>query len=238
MKTSPIYEKVASTLRQRILQGYYKPGMSLPPERELCDTLHVSRITIRRALEILEEERLVDRLHGSGTYVSPHPSQRIPLMVDYTGSMRRHAPALKRQLLFWQHEPPQTEMASGMGLAPDSMVLHARRRDRSDRTAVAVDDTYLPAPFSKRINAAILKRVDFVEVWIKTEHLHIERITQRVEAVAATPEWASLLEVAPGMPLLRATEIYFSQGGVACGLFISHYLPPHIMLVSEYRRNR
>lgn len=235
MNTGPIYETVAGKLRQRILRGHYKPGMTLPPERELCDTLHVSRITVRRALEILKEERLVDRRHGSGTYVSPHPSQRIPLMVDYTGSMRRHAPALRRQLLFSRREPPPAEVATELGLDTPVPLLHARRRDRCGQDAVAVDDAYLPAPFSERLTVADLKRVDFVEVWIKTAQLQIERIVQRVEAVAASPEWAALLEVAAGTPLLRATEIYHAQGDKPCGVFVSHYRPAHIMLVSEYR---
>ena len=60
-------------LRQAILGGTFRPGSQLPTEAELCEMLGVSRTVVREALRVLEEEGLVARRHGVGTFVRNHP---------------------------------------------------------------------------------------------------------------------------------------------------------------------
>ena len=60
-------------LRQAILQGTYRPGSQLPTEAELCELLGVSRTVVREALRVLEDDGLVARRHGIGTFVRNHP---------------------------------------------------------------------------------------------------------------------------------------------------------------------
>ena len=60
-------------LRQAILGGTFRPGSQLPTEAELCAMLGVSRTVVREALRVLEDEGLVTRRHGVGTFVRNHP---------------------------------------------------------------------------------------------------------------------------------------------------------------------
>lgn len=60
-------------LRQAILGGTFRPGSQLPTEAELCETLGVSRTVVREALRVLEDDGLVARRHGVGTFVRDHP---------------------------------------------------------------------------------------------------------------------------------------------------------------------
>ena len=60
-------------LRQAIAQGTFRPGSQLPTEAELCQMLGVSRTVVREALRVLEEDGLVARRHGVGTFVRDHP---------------------------------------------------------------------------------------------------------------------------------------------------------------------
>jgi GntR family transcriptional repressor for pyruvate dehydrogenase complex len=57
-------------LRAAILSGAYGTGDRLPPERDIARQLGTSRSTIRNALQLLEEDELVTRKAGSGTYVA------------------------------------------------------------------------------------------------------------------------------------------------------------------------
>ena len=65
--------RIAAALRQSILDGAYAYGDKLPAERELARLFSASRSTVRRALDRLEETRLVIRRVGSGTFVSHAP---------------------------------------------------------------------------------------------------------------------------------------------------------------------
>src|ERR1041385_3303152 len=60
-------------LRQAITGGTFRPGSQLPTEAELCEMLGVSRTVVREALRVLEDEGLVARRHGVGTFVRNHP---------------------------------------------------------------------------------------------------------------------------------------------------------------------
>jgi len=66
-------EVAEQELRQAITRGAYRPGSQLPTEAELCEMLGVSRTVVREALRMLEDDGLVTRRHGVGTFVRNHP---------------------------------------------------------------------------------------------------------------------------------------------------------------------
>ena len=66
-------EVAQQELRQAITGGTYRPGSQLPTEAELCEMLGVSRTVVREALRVLEDDGLVARRHGVGTFVRNHP---------------------------------------------------------------------------------------------------------------------------------------------------------------------
>ena len=87
------YNMVAEALRNRILRNELQPGRQLPSEHELCREFRTSRITIRRAMQLLEEELLVRRRQGSGTFVTAKPARKIPVLsAKFDASLKRHAP--------------------------------------------------------------------------------------------------------------------------------------------------
>ncbi len=65
----PLYLQVFNSLKNSITDGEYKDGDQLPSERALCDKFNVSRISIRKALDMLEREGIVYSVHGKGNFV-------------------------------------------------------------------------------------------------------------------------------------------------------------------------
>jgi len=65
-------EVAQQELRQAITGGAYRPGSQLPTEAVLCEMLGVSRTVVREALRVLEDDGLVARRHGVGTFVRNH----------------------------------------------------------------------------------------------------------------------------------------------------------------------
>ena len=72
----PIYQQITMHIRKRIEQGELVPGQLLPPLAELAQLLAVGQMTVRKALEELASQNLVQTRHGSGTRVAnPHAPQ-------------------------------------------------------------------------------------------------------------------------------------------------------------------
>ena len=76
MAEQPKYLQVADTLRREIAEGIFRDGQTLMTEEELRVRFDVSRQTIRQAISLLEDDGLVDRRRGSGTYVRHGPRRR------------------------------------------------------------------------------------------------------------------------------------------------------------------
>lgn len=80
----PLFRQIATRLRYEIAQGHLAPGNLLPPLRRAEAQWRVSLHTVRRAYALLEEEGLLETVHGSGTRVSvtPHGSATLEMTTD------------------------------------------------------------------------------------------------------------------------------------------------------------
>lgn len=70
MQEQNLYENVKKKICRMIYEDIYQDGDLIPPERRLSEELGVSRVTVRKALKLLEEERIIERIQGSGTRVA------------------------------------------------------------------------------------------------------------------------------------------------------------------------
>ncbi len=68
-KPLPVYLQIAELLARQIKAGYWHSGERLPTEAELAQTLPVAVGTLRKSLGLLEEQGVLERIQGSGTYV-------------------------------------------------------------------------------------------------------------------------------------------------------------------------
>src|SRR5436190_7732678 len=68
-----LYYQVQHTIAQRISRGEYQPGSQLPSESEFSRELGVSRVTVREALRVLAQEKVLLKIQGRGTFVSNNP---------------------------------------------------------------------------------------------------------------------------------------------------------------------
>ena len=76
----PLFTAVRDQLERLIGEGIYPPGSQLPAEEDLAKELGVSRVTLREALRVLEEDGVLTRQHGIGTYVNlPMPQTMVRL---------------------------------------------------------------------------------------------------------------------------------------------------------------
>ncbi|MEY3017059.1 MAG: hypothetical protein RL336_194 [Pseudomonadota bacterium] len=100
----PLYKQVYDVLTKRLVDGYWKPSEVLPSEMALADELGVSQGTVRKALNQMVSEQLLERRQGKGTYVAEHTSE---------SSLTR---------FFRLREP------KGQSLFPETVVLGCERR--------------------------------------------------------------------------------------------------------------
>lgn len=133
---------VAKALRERIVTHKLGPGDRLPSEPELALSLGVSRSTLRAGIALLEEDGLVRRLHGSGTYVAHRPGVRNDLSRNFSVSAMIAAmgvqPGSVDERCAAEHAPPH--VAAALGVRAGTPVSALRRVRTADGRRV-VDST-------------------------------------------------------------------------------------------------
>ena len=90
-KRIPLHQRVAERLRREIRRDS-ATGDRLPSETALAVRCKVSTRTVREALATLAEEGLIERRHGSGTYVAPTASRRVAILIAFDVGHSRTSP--------------------------------------------------------------------------------------------------------------------------------------------------
>jgi GntR family transcriptional repressor for pyruvate dehydrogenase complex len=87
MSKELIYEKVYNQIKQRIVEGDWKPGEKIPTVPQLAQDLEVGISSVREAIRILEKQKILKIIQGSGTFISDHelwnsPSDQFDFMTN------------------------------------------------------------------------------------------------------------------------------------------------------------
>ena len=227
------HEKVYNYLRRQITEGHYASGQKLPAERELSEQFGVSRITTRHAVRLLSEQGLVERFRGRGTFIRATRSKKIPILnTDFTGSLRKEAPNMRRELLSCRQTIPIAPIAEQLGLLKSEKCLFAQRLDLLEGEPVACDKAYIPLKYATSLDEKILVRIDFLEVWLEKEKIKKSHSTESVEAVIADKQISERLNILKGNPILLATDIMYDSDGRVFAVFESYYRGDKIKLIS------
>jgi GntR family transcriptional regulator len=133
---------IAERLRRRVRDGELRAGARLPSEPELARSLGVSRSSLRAAITLLEEDGLLRRLHGSGTYVTHKPLLRNDLSRNFGVSSMIAATGLKPGTVLGHctTEPAPADVAVAFGIEEGSP-LSVLRRVRTAGGRRVVDTT-------------------------------------------------------------------------------------------------
>jgi len=217
--------RVAHELRRAILRGDYAPGDRLPTEEAICKQFSLSRVPVREGLQILQEQALIDRRRGSGSYVLPRAQRHIPLLRGgYSRSIAPYAHDMKRRVADWRWIEADRTTAEMLHLQAGQSVLWARRHDLLRNAPVAHDELWIEGSVATRITAADLAALAFLERWQSTQRVAVAYVQQMIEAVAATPALMRALGVRRNTPLLKETcRAYLAERDAPGALFISHY---------------
>ena len=208
----PLYLQIAEGLLDQIETGQLAPGDRLPPERELSDMLGVTRMTLRRALGMLEAQGLLERRQGDGTYIAqPKIERQADQLVPFTSGMKRRGLVPGARLVSLEQRPVEASLARELRLATGAPVYAIHRLRLINRQPVMLERLVLPAERFPRLERFDLAKRSLYEI-METEYgVIVQRARQSLEPVAATPYEAELLGVAPGAPLMLERRTAFDQ---------------------------
>jgi len=215
------YQQIADALRLRVSSGELNAGRLLPSEAELSREYGASRVTVRRALEVLRDAGLVDSRQGFGWFVAADPvRQALGRLGTIESQLAAEGVHSERRVLDFRFvaAPPRVRE-----LLDTETVLRVRRINLADGQPFALVTVWCPERYGAELSRADVERSPFYEL-IGVE---LGGAVQTIGAAAAAADDAHLLGIPVGSPVLRCERVTSSVAGQAV-LVSEHVFPAHL----------
>lgn len=152
--TAPYYLQIVGNIRYDIDSGKLREGDKLPSENQLCDLYHVSRVTVRHALDELAEAGYLEKRRGKGTYVKSahdmvlrHPRVDIDV-ISFTDACRRSGVEPGSIELEVARVSPSEDECAFFGIESDQKILSVKRVRTADGVRIMFEDNrFAPTGF-------------------------------------------------------------------------------------------
>lgn len=205
----PLYAQVRERLVDRIRSGEWKPGQLIANEFEIAAEFGVSQGTARKAISDLASEGLVVRRQGRGTFVVEHTPAHVLFrffnLFDAAGAaVIPDSRDGKASLAAASAEERKT-----LGLERNAKVLRISRTRTHDGAPLMCEIIALPEALFPGLAERHEIPNTLYDLFQKSYGVLVTRTDDRLSAVAADPQTAATLDVAPGTPLLKIDRIAF-----------------------------
>jgi GntR family transcriptional regulator len=223
----PLYYRIKEYLINKIETGTLQPGDQIQTEEELSEMFKVSRMTARRAVNELAQEKRLIRKQGIGTFVAePHIDRQLRKLTTLTEELQQMGyTGLRSKVLAWSTHQATSPLALTFGINVGERVLRIRRVRYTGDVPIAMQTIIFPDKYAPGIQPTDVKDRSMYEVVEENTQQRIKGAQQKIDAVAATPYLAKWLEVPIGSPLFKVTRQAYFESGQKMDIAKTYYRP-------------
>lgn len=210
----PLHHQVFLVLQDEIAERRYAPGEVLPAEADLAALFGVSRVTVRAALDTLDELGLIERRQGIGTFVrelsKPEPLT-VPMM-DLAARNREIVRTTRAHVVEFEFKPAPRHVREHFQAEADDLFQRAVRIRYMNDWPIMQVTTYIPEVIGRQFGPEDMEGGSLYAI-LQRFGITFGSGEQIVTAAAADPIVAARLNVAIGAPLLKVVRIHFDSAG-------------------------
>ena len=202
-------------LRQQLLNliEQNSDGGRLPPERELSERFSVARETLRRSLRELEDDGLLERKQGAGTFVSGQPVLKQPQLRSFSEEMRELGLMPSSHILSSRSMVANVKLAHKLKLVPGSPLQELRRLRLADGAPMALETVYLALQRVPGLDTTQLAQHSLYDLLAQHCGIQVRSAMQQVQATVLNEDEADLLDVPPFSPALLIKRLTLTTAG-------------------------
>jgi GntR family transcriptional regulator len=205
----PLYRQIAEDLRTRIHAGEFAVSEPIPTEAQLSDHYRASRITVRHALAMLDQEGLVHREQGRGSFVRPRTITVGPRrLTSFTQELRERGSRQGSDLISVERLALPPDAPVDPGESGDGVRIERVRR--ADGRPIALMVSVIPAELGEGIEGALAVNGSMYAFLSAVHALEIDSADETYRVGAADAHAARLLDLEPGTPVFLVERVGFA----------------------------
>jgi GntR family transcriptional regulator len=210
---APLYTQLAGVFRRRIESGTWPLGGQIPTLEQLIAESGASRVTVRQALTLLEQNGLLERYRGRGTFVVGRPERNMwcELETDWGALVRAHE-GIATDLLKCEpaERPPVPSHALGTTAVAYQFI---QRRHRRGGVPYLIGFAHLDADVWAQLSLERIRDLPLIKVLAELPDVAIGRAEQTMQVTTADFEIADLLEIHVDAPVVVVDRSVFGAHG-------------------------
>ncbi|MDJ0088366.1 GntR family transcriptional regulator [Pantoea allii] len=208
-----IYKFIADKLRLRLNSPYVAVGSAIPAEKVLATEFGVARMTLRKAIDLLVSEGLLERRHGSGTYVSGkdicHETSSLTGLAEV---LRLQGKEVISKVLAFELIAAPPAVASQLRINSGERLFFSRRLRYVDEKLLMLEESYMPVKTFPDLTLAHLEKSKFD--YIEQEcGIVLEGNYESLSPVLSDKRLSHLMNIAEKTLLLRVDSLSYSNTG-------------------------
>ena len=210
--TRPLYLQVRDALAARIATGDWQPGAAIPNEGDLAREFGVSSGTMRKALDLLESERLLTRRQGRGTFVNDQTSDELAERYSNIRAQGGEHISGDFQMLDVSEGVANDAECSRLSVREHERVCRVRRLRLCHGKPFMSEQISMPAA----LFPGLAKRGEFphrITILAQEFGVLLGKGQERISIDTASPEIADALRLAPGTPVLMLDRLIHTLDG-------------------------
>lgn len=230
--------RVYLLLRDEMASGALAEGALMPAEQKLAEIHGVSRVTIRRALDALASDGLIEKRAGSGSVVRPRSRSAAPITGDIASLMPQLVEmgrSTTARLISFAYGPAPSSIASALNLTEGAKVQTATRVRLVDDMPFSHLTTYVPEEIAAHYDEADLATTPLFEL-LERSGVMVHSAKQNVSATLAAPDVAEALGVSVGAALLSLKRVVLDASGRGVEYLSAYYRPDMFRLEMSLER--
>ncbi|CDG84447.1 GntR family transcriptional regulator [Janthinobacterium agaricidamnosum] len=207
----PLYQRLRDDMLARIAGGEWQTGLAIPTEIELTKLYGVAIGTVRKAVETLVADGMLERNQGRGTFIR-RPSFDASLFRFFRHQVKEGQPvAPQSRILERTLTAPPAAVADALGLGKKAHTIRLDRLRLVDGKPVLLEEIWLPqAQFSALAKIDITDFPDLLYPFYEERCGKVIASAQETLTVAcASDSEAGLLEIQAGQPVVIIERLAF-----------------------------
>lgn len=225
--SAPLYVQLKRQIHDAISSNRLRAGEALPPERDLADSLAVSRVTVRKAFEGLVEAGLLVRRQGAGTFVAERVEKNFAAISSFSEDMQARGRTPHSVWLSRSEGLVTPEEAMALGLSPGTAVYRFARIRHADEVSMAIEHSTIPAFALPGVEAV------HESLYAALADNRPVRVLQRLRAVLFRDDQSDLLGIERGSAGLEIERRGFARDGRTVEFTRSYYRGDSYDFVAE-----
>lgn len=211
---TPLYLQLMNILIDKI-ENKLEEDTQIPSEREICEIYDVSRTTVRQAMDELEKEGYIYKIHGKGTFVSPkRMNQDLSAFYSFTEEMKKLGKQPSSEVTGFEVVQAGEHISDMFKIGNEDLLYKISRIRKADGIHMMYETTYIPYDRFKGITREKLENKPLYDILSKEYNVRISSAEEYFRPILTNKIESVYLDIKEGSPSLKIERFTYEKGEV------------------------